>query len=121
MSDPATSLTTPADAAEAKSANIIYVLYLVSFVLGITLLVGLVMAYVNKGTAPDWVQTHYRYQIRTFWIGLLYAAIGAITLIVGVGLVILLFLAIWFVVRCARGMQHVAMRAPMPKPATWLW
>ena len=68
----------PADPAEGDTANIVYILYLVSLVVGITGIVGVIMAYVNRADAPEWVQTHYRFQIRTFWIGLLYGLIGVV-------------------------------------------
>ena len=33
-------------------------------------LVGVIMAYVYKDTAPSLVHSHFRFQIRTFWTGL---------------------------------------------------
>jgi uncharacterized membrane protein len=115
------NVTSPGASAEARNVSTIYILYLVSFVVGITCLIGVVMAYVNKDSAPEWLQSHYRYQVRTFWIGLLYAAIGALTTLVVVGFGVLLFLAVWFIVRCAKGLKHVQAGEPMPQPATWLW
>lgn len=53
------------------TAKIVYVLYLVGILFGLTTLIGVVMAYVNRGDAPEWLKTHYQYQIRTFWIGAL--------------------------------------------------
>jgi uncharacterized membrane protein len=115
------NVTSPGASAEARNVSTIYILYLVSFVVGITCLIGVVMAYINKDSAPEWLQSHYRYQVRTFWIGLLYGAIGALTTLVVVGFAVLLFLAVWFIVRCAKGLKHVQAGEPMPKPATWLW
>jgi uncharacterized membrane protein len=115
------NLTSPGAAAEARNASLVYILYLVSFVVGITCLVGVVMAYVNKGSAPEWLQSHYRYQIRTFWIGLLYGAVGAITTLAFVGFGVLAFLAVWFIIRCVMGLKNVQAGEPVAKPATWLW
>jgi uncharacterized membrane protein len=115
------SVTPPGSAAEARNASLVYILYLVSFVIGITCLIGVVMAYVNKDSAPEWLQSHYRYQIRTFWIGLLYGAIGAITTVAFVGFAVLVFLAVWFIVRCVKGLKSVQAGEPVAKPATWLW
>jgi uncharacterized membrane protein len=54
------------------NVKLVYGLYLVSVLVGLTLLVGLVMAYINRGqVAGTWAESHYTYQIRTFWIGLL--------------------------------------------------
>jgi len=105
----------------ASTANVVYILYLVSLVTGITGLIGLIMAYVNHGSSDSWVRTHYQFQIRTFWIGLLISIVGTITTLILVGWLILLFGLIWFIVRCAKGMSHLGRREPVPNPKTWLW
>jgi len=116
-----TILTPANNPAEGNNANLIYILYLASFVVGVTSLIGLVMAYVYKGAAPAWVQTHYRFQIRTFWIGLLYGVIGGVTVFIGVGFLVLLFLAIWYIVRCVKGMQRIGLGQPVENVETWMW
>ena len=96
------------------SAKIIYVLYLLSLALGVTSLVGVVMAYVNVGDAPEPLRTHYRFQIRTFWIGLLYSFVGAILLIaLGVGVLLWVFVAVWLVVRCVKGLKYLDRGEPL--------
>lgn len=109
------------DPVEADTANIIYILYLVGLLVGVTSLVGVIMAYVNRADAPEWVQTHYRFQIRTFWIALLYSLIGVVTLIFVVGIFWLMFVAVWWIVRCAKGMQAIGRGMPYENPGTWLW
>jgi uncharacterized membrane protein len=109
------------DPQEASTANVVYILYLVGLVVGVTTIVGVIMAYVNRGDAPEWAQTHYRFQIRTFWIGLLYGLIGALTCIIVVGFFFLLFVLAWWIVRCVKGMQMIARGMPYEQPATWLW
>ncbi len=109
------------DPAQGGTANAIYILYLIGLVFGITALVGLVMAYVNRGDAPEWLKTHYRFQIRTFWIGFLYIAVSVLTLIALVGFALGLLTIIWIIVRCAKGMQALARGEAYPDPATWLW
>jgi uncharacterized membrane protein len=52
------------------NALVIYILYLAGLVIGISGLIGLVIAYINRGKAGGFVETHYTWQIRTFWIGL---------------------------------------------------
>ena len=34
-------------------------------------LAGVIIAYAQRRDAPDWVHSHYRFQIRTFWIAVL--------------------------------------------------
>jgi len=109
------------DPREGETAKIIYILYLVSLVVGLTAIVGVVMAYMNRADAPAWVATHYRLQIRTFWIGLLYALISAVTIFVLIGFLFALFTLVWWIVRCAKGMQRLSRGQAYENPATWLW
>ena len=111
----------PFDLRQGETAKIVYILYLVSLAVGVTAIVGLVMAYVNRTDAPEWVQTHYRLQIRTFWIGLLYGLISLVTVFVVIGFVLAIFLLVWWIMRCAKGLQRVSRGEPYENPATWLW
>ncbi|HZK91527.1 MAG TPA: DUF4870 domain-containing protein [Stellaceae bacterium] len=106
---------------EAANANTVYILYLVGLAVGVTSIVGLIIAYVNRADAPEWVRTHYRFQIRTFWIGVLYGLIGALTCIIVVGFFFLVFVLVWWIVRCVKGMQAISRGVPYDQPATWLW
>jgi uncharacterized membrane protein len=120
--EPASGPQQPSSAASSESnARIIYVLYLVSLVVGVTLIIGVIMAYVNQASAPAALRTHYRYIIRTFWIGLLYVLLGSVLLAVAVGLVVLPLVGVWFVVRCVKGLKLLGERQPIPNPTTWLW
>jgi uncharacterized membrane protein len=106
---------------EAAAANTVYILYLVSLLVGLTSIVGVIMAYVNLADAPEWVRAHYRFQIRTFWIGLLYSVIGVVTVVLVVGVFWLMFVLVWWIVRCVKGMQAISRGVPYERPATWLW
>jgi len=50
-------------------AKVIYILLIVGTIIGVTGIIAVIMAYVNKDDSTHWLQTHYRFQIRTFWIG----------------------------------------------------
>ena len=89
-------------------------------VVGVTPLIGLVMAYVARPEAEAWLQTHYTYQIRTFWIGLLYGAIGMLLMVVLVGFLVLLAEVIWFIVRSVKGLQALDRGKPIEDVETWL-
>ena len=92
---------------------IIYGLYILPFG-GVTHVVGLIMAYVVKDNAPEWLRSHYSYLIRTFWMGLLYAAISFCLMIVGIGFILFGVLWVWFVVRCAMGVVRLLTANPSP-------
>jgi uncharacterized membrane protein len=105
----------------ATNVNIVYYLYLASVLVGITAIVGVIMAYMNRGPGSDWLDSHYTYQIRTFWIGLLYSVIGLVLTFIIIGFLVLLFVLIWWIVRSIKGLQLAGARQPVPDPATWMW
>jgi uncharacterized membrane protein len=108
-------------AATEGTAKIIYILYLVGVVFGITGIIGVVMAYINRGDAPDWLSSHYQFQIRTFWIGALYILIGILLSFVLVGYLVLLFWVVWLIVRCAKGMKALDQKVAHPNPTGWMF
>lgn len=106
---------------ETGQAKIIYILYLAGFIVGVTPLIGVVMAYLAKGEAPEWLDTHYRYQIRTFWIGFLYTFVSVLLTIILVGILGLLATAVWLIVRCIKGFQALDRGEPIENVATWMF
>lgn len=106
---------------QQQLAKIVYILYLVGVVFGITGLIGVVMAYIYKSDAPEWLSSHYQFQIRTFWIGLLYLVVGSILLVVLVGWLVYLFWVVWLIIRCVKGLQILDKKEPHPNPTTWMF
>jgi uncharacterized membrane protein len=103
------------------NVKLIYVLYLASVVVGITVLVGLVMAYMNRGQAHGtWAESHYTYQIRTFWIGLLFSLASIVLMVLGIGFLLIVAVLIWAIVRCVKGLQWAAGGQPVPNPQSWI-
>ncbi len=104
------------------TAIVVYVLYLLSFVTaGVTSIIGVVVAYVSRRDAPEPLASHYRFQIRTFWIGLLYGFVAFVLVHVVVGWLVFLLQAVWLVVRCVKGLARLERREPYPNVETWLW
>ncbi len=111
----------PPGSSERGLVNIVYILYLVSLIFGVTGLIGVVIAYVNRRDAPEWLRSHYDFQISTFWIGLLYILIGVAATLIFIGWLLLLLWVVWLIIRCARGMKHLARGEPCPFPESWLF
>jgi len=103
------------------TAKVIYILLIVSTIVGITGIIAVIMAYVFKDGSDDWLQTHYRFQIRTYWIGLLYFAIGVVTLGINVGILILLFTFVWMIVRCTKGLKQLERKQPVKNLESWFF
>jgi len=100
---------------------IVYILYLASFLNGIfsfsiTAVIGVIIAYVNVTDPDERLRSHYRFQIRTFWIGLLYAVVGSVTVLIGVGVLILIWAVVWFIIRCVKGHGCPERGAGPPRP-----
>jgi uncharacterized membrane protein len=89
-----------------------------SFVGSLPSLVAVLLNYVKRRDARGtWVDSHYRWQIRTFWFALLWALIGwaLIFTIVGavVGVPVLIALTLWLMYRIGRGWLRLRDRRPM--------
>lgn len=100
--------------------QVIYVLYLAGFIIGISAIVGIVLAHLNRGKSEPWIETHYTWAIRTFWIGLLAAFISMILMFVAIGFLLMLLVAIWIIVRCVIGLQLVSRNEAIKNPESWL-
>ena len=98
---------------------VVYILYLVGFFTGFTALAGVIIAHLQIGRSDPVSDTHFQFQIRTFWIGLLYVVVGAITAVVVVGLLILLWWFIWTLIRCVKGLLALNAREPIADPKSW--
>lgn len=106
---------------EFNRPTIVSLLYLGSFITGITAIIGVVLAYVWKGEPHQpWEETHYIYLIRTFWIGVVGSVLGVLTLLIGIGFLILLGIGVWAIVRTALSLVSAQKREPMKDPETFL-
>ncbi len=96
-------------------AHVIYALYALGLVTVLaTAVVGVVLAYFNRDAGSGtWLESHARWQIRTFWWGLLFYVVGGITVWILIGFPILLFATVWFVWRIAKGWIRLAHGEPL--------
>ncbi|MFC0322205.1 DUF4870 family protein [Gallibacterium melopsittaci] len=106
-----------------KWAMITYWLYIVSVFFGGSLsIIGIIIAYIFRDDArSSYLESHFTYQIRTFWIGLLYSAIGVVLSLIFIGYFVLLFTFIWFVVRSIKGLRAVHKEMLIFNEKTWLF
>lgn len=96
-------------------ATVVYALQAAGFFTGIAWIVAIVVDYVKKDDARGtWLESHFRWQIRTFWWGLLWGALGAITFILIVGWFVLVADAIWIIYRIVKGWLNLAEGKPVP-------
>jgi len=85
-------------------AIVVYALQAIGYFVGITALIGVIIAHVKIGDARGtWLESHFRWQIRTFWYSLLWGIIGALLIVVLVGYLVLGVAFIWSIYRVAKG------------------
>lgn len=71
---------------------------------GLMAVAGVIINYLKQDEARNSpLEAHFRWQIRTFWIGLLWGVIGTVTTFLIIGWFILVGLAIWYIYRVVRG------------------
>ena len=113
--------STPSAGFDFNNPTIVSLLYLSSFVLGVTSIVGVVLAYVWKGEPhPDWQDSHFQYLINTFWLGLVGSIVSIVLMLVLVGFLLIFAVAVLVIVRCVLSLINAQKQMPMPNPGTWL-
>ena len=99
-----------------RLALIVYALQAGGFLTsGLTLFAGVIINYVRREDVQGtWLESHFRWQIRTFWFTLLWTAIGSITAIFLVGWVILTGMSLWLIYRIVKGWLYLSEKRVLP-------
>ena len=91
-----------------------------AFLIGWPSIIAVILNYVKRDEARGtWIDSHFRWQIRTFWFGFLWVSICMLFVIMtfGIGLLIawipLAFITVWFIYRVVRGWLNLNARRPM--------
>jgi uncharacterized membrane protein len=91
-----------------------------AFLTGWPSIIAVILNYVKRSEARGtWLESHFRWQIRTFWYGLLWVVLCGIFVVatLGIGLLIawlpLGVVGLWFIYRVARGWLRLVDRRAM--------
>ena len=91
-----------------------------AFLTGWPSIIAVILNYVKRSEARGtWVDSHFRWQIRTFWFGLLWISLclAFIVLTLGIGIIIawvpMVIVSLWFVYRIVRGWMALGAGRPM--------
>jgi uncharacterized membrane protein len=91
-----------------------------AFLTGWPSIVAVIINYIKQGAARGtWLESHFRWQIRTFWFGLLWVVLCVLFVVatLGIGIIIawlpLAIVTIWFIYRIARGWIALKDAQPM--------
>jgi uncharacterized membrane protein len=91
-----------------------------AFLTGWPSIIAVILNYVKRGeTIGTWLESHFRWQIRTFWYGVLWVVLCGVLVVLTLGLGLLVvwvplaLVTIWFVYRIVRGWMRLGARRPM--------
>ena len=91
-----------------------------AFLTGWPSIIAVILNYVKRSEARGtWLESHFRWQIRTFWFGLLWVALCGLFVVMTLGIGILIAwlplfgVGLWFIYRIARGWLRLLDRQPM--------
>ena len=115
-------------------AHVVYALHAISLLSGIVgaatvigafltgwpSIIAVILNYVKRSEVRGtWLETHFRWQIRTFWFGLLWVTLCGLFIVatLGIGLLIawlpLTLVGLWFIYRIVRGWLRLMNHRPM--------
>jgi uncharacterized membrane protein len=95
------------------------VMVVTAFLLGWPSLIAVVLNYVKRAEAAGTVlESHFRWQIRTFWFALPWALLGLVLwvtlLLIPFAILVWIFAGLWITYRVARGWIALVQGKPMP-------
>jgi uncharacterized membrane protein len=97
-------------------------LVVTAFLTGWPSIIAVIINYVKRSdTRGTWLESHFSWQIRTFWFAVLWVLIAAVLFITVIGIpiawVLALLLGLWVLYRIIRGWMALASGKPMPLPS----
>jgi uncharacterized membrane protein len=89
-----------------------------AFVFGIPSIIAVIINYVKQDEARGtWLESHFRWQIRTFWFALLWCLVAGLFAITVIGIpvawLVFVVVGIWVIYRIVRGWITVRDRKPI--------
>jgi uncharacterized membrane protein len=104
----------PREESLKRLTAIVYALQVASIFVGVTLFAGIIINYLKRDEAAGtWLESHFRWQIRTFWYSLLWLGVGLALLLVLVGVLVLMLAGMWMLYRAIKGWLELSENKPM--------
>jgi uncharacterized membrane protein len=108
-------------AVSAVTGMLTPILIVTAFVTGWPSIIAIIINYVKRSDVRDtWLDSHFSWQLRTFWFALLWLVIGWVVFLtvlgIPVALVVWVGTGLWVLYRLIRGLLALADRRPV-RPA----
>ena len=111
---PAQGESTPAPF-DKNLGNITYGLYAGAVLFGVLAVAAVIVDYVKRDDIRGTIlESHFSWQIRTFWFALLWAVIGGLLCVIVIGWFVLAAGAIWYIYRIIKGWLRLTEGKPVP-------
>lgn len=107
-----------------ENVTLIYVLYLAGLVPAfgvVPIIVGFVMALLNRRNSTGLWASHYEYQYRQAISGLALLVASVILITVIIGFAGLVLVAVWWILRSVKGLQTACRYEPIARPESIGW
>jgi uncharacterized membrane protein len=86
-----------------------------AFVFGWPSIIAVILNYLKRSeVAGTFLESHFRWQIRTFWFALLWLLLGLLLSMVVIGFLLLAIMGLWAVYRIVRGLLALSGNKPLP-------
>ena len=83
---------------------IIYILYAISIFVGVTSIIAIIMNYLKRDEVKGtWLESHFNWQIKTFWYSIIGFLIGFLLSFIGIGFIVIIAVSIWYIYRIVKG------------------
>ena len=94
---------------------LVYILQAVGLFIGLTWIAAVIVNYVKReDVRGTWLESHFDWQIKTFWVGLAGSILGWLTIWILIGWLILFAIGVWAIYRIVKGWLALNDRAPLP-------
>ena len=107
-----------------ENVMLIYVLYLAGLVPAfgaVPIIVGFIMALLNRSSASGVWASHYEYQYRQAAMGLLFVIVSFVLIFVVIGVIGFILTAVWWIVRSVKGLQAASREQAIADPKSYSW
>merc|ERR1711879_335299 len=93
---------------------LVYILQGISFFFGVTYLAAVIVNYVKRDTVQGtWLESHFTWQIQTFWYTVLWGVVGLFTYWIFLGYWIWALIPFWMLYRIIKGLIRLREGKPM--------